>query len=299
MTFVEIATDTAPAPRAVLPAAEPIDAGAPNALNVLAIAGANEAWTFQHPSGRRERNELHLPVGRAVKFSLAREGEEGLSVGGNQLAIPAFPFTVGDGRDKTAAIKPMRAGAFGLWNSRERIGTAFVTAAAEYERFAKDGAASPVVPVPVPAPVDGTLALKGRQLFLKFQCVNCHSATATAKAPLLEGLYETKVAIKGGGTQLVDETYIVESIRKPRAKVVEGWDAVMPAYDAELLSDADLNAMVAYIKSLKRGTQPKEPPVPVPAPVPVGSPADPRRGPEEVVGRRESAGENGIRRAPK
>jgi mono/diheme cytochrome c family protein len=106
---------------------------------------------------------------------------------------------------------------------------------------------------PANDPVDGELAHQGRQLFLKLQCIRCHSATPTGKAPLLEGLYGTKVPLKGGGTATADDAYIIESIRKPKAKVVEGWEPSMPAYDKDQVSDEDMKALVAFIRSLKKG----------------------------------------------
>ncbi|MBN9118271.1 MAG: cytochrome c [Planctomycetes bacterium] len=117
------------------------------------------------------------------------------------------------------------------------------------------------IPPPRPVtrkPADEALAGKGRELFTKLQCARCH--TTGAKAPLLEGLYGTKVQLRGGAAETADDDYIVESIRKPRAKVVEGWEAIMPAYDEDQASAEDLNALVAYIRSLKRGDlEPKEP----------------------------------------
>ena len=104
--------------------------------------------------------------------------------------------------------------------------------------------------------MDGSLGHEGRQLFLKLQCINCHSATPTGKAPVLEGLYGTRVPLKGGGAEVADDTYIIESIRRPRLKVVDGWEAVMPAYDESQVSAEELNALVAYIRSLKKGTTP-------------------------------------------
>ena len=36
---------------------------------------------------------------------------------------------------------------------------------------------------------DGSMAAEGRKLFLKLQCVTCHSAEAKVRAPVLEGLH--------------------------------------------------------------------------------------------------------------
>jgi mono/diheme cytochrome c family protein len=137
--------------------------------------------------------------------------------------------------------------------------------------------ADDTIPPPRPVlhePVDESLALEGRKLFLRLQCIKCHTAAPDAKAPTLEGLYGTKVALKGGATAIVDEAYLVESIRKPRVKVVDGWEPIMPAYDESKVSAEELNALVAYIKSLKSGDlnrrEERFPP-------PVGAPTEPKR----------------------
>jgi cytochrome c oxidase subunit 2 len=123
--------------------------------------------------------------------------------------------------------------------------------------------------------IDGKLALEGRKLFLKLQCIRCHTSTAEAKAPTLERLYGTKVALKDGGIVDADEAYIVESIRKPRAKVVEGWEAIMPAYDSEQATDEEVKALVAFIKSLKPGDlKSKEERFPPPVGAPVERPKE-------------------------
>jgi cytochrome c oxidase subunit 2 len=118
---------------------------------------------------------------------------------------------------------------------------------------------------------DGTLAWNGRKLFLKNQCLTCHSAEAQAKGPNLEGLWGKAVPLKDGGMVRVDEQYIRESILRPRAKVVEGWEPIMPAFDKEKISEEEMIALIAYIKSLKPGDTPKRTEK---IPPPVGAPTE-------------------------
>lgn len=131
-----------------------------------------------------------------------------------------------------------------------------------------------VVPMPreVPArdPVENTRANEGRQLFLKLQCANCHSGKAGAKAPNLGALYGSKVALKGGAETTADEAYLAESVRKPKAKVVDGWEPIMPAYDETQATAEEVNALVAYLKSLKNGAAPKADRFPPPVGPPTG-----------------------------
>ena len=52
-----------------------------------------------------------------------------------------------------------------------------------------------------------------------------------------------------GSTVVVDENYIRESLLEPNAKVVAGFEAVMPTYQGRLKDD-EILALIAYIKSL-------------------------------------------------
>lgn len=126
--------------------------------------------------------------------------------------------------------------------------------------------------IPPPRPVlrehSAPHAFEGRKLFLKMQCIRCHDADGT-KGPKLEGLYGTRVPLKGGRFETADDGYLFDSIRKPRLKVVEGWTPIMPAYDAEQLPAEELSAVIAYLRSIGRGAKDGEA---APFPAPVGAP---------------------------
>jgi cytochrome c oxidase subunit 2 len=104
-------------------------------------------------------------------------------------------------------------------------------------------------------PVDGSLAFQGRQLFLKLQCISCHTGTKDAMAPVLEGLFGSTVNLRGGGKVFADEAYIRKSILNPRAEVVEGWQPKMPSFEGQVTPE-DIIALTEYIRGLKRGTTP-------------------------------------------
>jgi cytochrome c oxidase subunit II len=102
---------------------------------------------------------------------------------------------------------------------------------------------------------EGSLALEGRKLFLKLQCVSCHSADSRARAPVLEDLFGRTVHLRDGPTVVADEGYIRESILKPQAKVVAGWEPIMPTFQGQV-DEEDLIKLIAYIKSLRPGQTP-------------------------------------------
>jgi len=57
--------------------------------------------------------------------------------------------------------------------------------------------------------------------------------------------------LEDGRTVTADENYIRESILDPGAKVVNGFKPVMPTFQG-LVSEEQLNALVAYVKSLSQ-----------------------------------------------
>jgi cytochrome c oxidase subunit 2 len=63
------------------------------------------------------------------------------------------------------------------------------------------------------------------------------------------------VQLAGGGTVKADETYVRESILQPQAKVVAGFEPVMPTFQG-LVSEEQVVQLIEYVKSLgpKPGT---------------------------------------------
>ncbi|AMV24520.1 Cytochrome c oxidase subunit 2 precursor [Gemmata sp. SH-PL17] len=261
-------------------------AHAPADSEEIFVIGKQWMWKAQYPNGQRviiggnpanmteaERKsigKLVLPLNKPVKLTLTSEDVI------HDFGVPAFrsKIDVLPGRYTTVWYQPTKLGEYhvycdqycGTWHSL-MVGKIAVVPEQDYRDFLQgfkplqgsDNA------------VDGSLAHEGRQLFLKLQCINCHGANATAKAPVLEGLYGSRVPLAGGGAEIADDHYIIESIRRPRLKAVEGWEKIMPAYDESQVSAEEMNALVAYIRSLKKGTTPDNTQR---FPAPVGAPTE-------------------------
>ena len=89
-------------------------------------------------------------------------------------------------------------------------------------------------------------------MFLKYRCVSCHSATENARAPVLEGLYRRQVHLTTGQTVVADDAYIRESILAPGAKIVAGWENIMPTFRGQI-SEEEIFSLIAYFRSLQAG----------------------------------------------
>ena len=95
-----------------------------------------------------------------------------------------------------------------------------------------------------------SMAELGESLFQRFGCAACHRATGTSQGPSLAGLFGKTVELQQGITVTADENYIRESIIDPRAKIVVGYQPIMPTFKG-LVSEEGLLQLIAYIKSLE------------------------------------------------
>ncbi|WP_035054588.1 cytochrome c oxidase subunit II [Andreprevotia chitinilytica] len=92
------------------------------------------------------------------------------------------------------------------------------------------------------------LVAQGKALAQSKGCVACHSATGSAGVgPAWLGLYGKQEHLTGGKIAQVDDAYLKEAITTPNSKQVEGFQPIMPKIE---LNDQEVNALVAYIKSL-------------------------------------------------
>lgn len=234
------------------------------------VVGKQWMWKIQHPDGQREINELHLPVDTAVRITGTSEDVI------HDFGIPAFrsKFDVVPGRYTGTWYKPTVPGTYHLFCDQycgqghsQMVGKVHVLSQADYEAW-KEGTYRIA---PGKNTVDGSPAWEGRKLFLKLQCVTCHNAEATARAPRLEGMAGTIRPLDNGRSTKFDDAYIRQSVRNPLADVADGWrrPSIMPAYPPSQVDEIELRNLVAYIKSLKPGDLPSRNesyPAPVNAP---------------------------------
>jgi cytochrome c oxidase subunit 2 len=89
----------------------------------------------------------------------------------------------------------------------------------------------------------------GERLFTEYACVTCHTSDTTARGPNLAGLAGSTVTLVDGRTVVADDNYLRESIMMAPAKVVRGYQPLMPLFQGTI-SEENVMQLVAYIKSL-------------------------------------------------
>ncbi len=211
-----------------------------NAMPVF-VVGKQWMWKLQHANGRREIDELHVPLGQPVRLVMSTEDVI------HSFYVPAFRLKqdVVPGRTTTIWFTPTALGEFRL-HCAEYCGTdharmggrIIVMRPAEFQRWLAGTRVEP------------SMAARGFDLFRSRGCSGCHDVRSTVHAPNLQGLFGQQVHLQDGRTLIADENYIRDSILQPKKDIVAGFAPVMPTFQGQL-SEEELLALIAYVKSLK------------------------------------------------
>jgi cytochrome c oxidase subunit 2 len=210
------------------------------------VVGKQWMWQVQHLGGQREINELHVPLGRAVRLIMSSQDVI------HSFFIPAFRIKhdVVSGTTQALWFQPRRAGVFQLFcaeycgtDHSRMTGRIIVMEPADFEQWLAR------------QDVTGTLAADGGRLFRELGCGGCHGEGATVRAPSLTGLYGKPVPLADGTIEIADERFIRDAILKPRAKIAAGYEPLMPSYQGKMSED-ELIRITAYIKSMADGAGP-------------------------------------------
>jgi cytochrome c oxidase subunit 2 len=82
-------------------------------------------------------------------------------------------------------------------------------------------------------------------------CATCHSLDGTrGQGPSWKGIWGKMEKLNDGKEVLVDENYVKESMMQPQAKIVAGFEPIMPTFQG-LLRENEVRGLIAFIKSLK------------------------------------------------
>jgi cytochrome c oxidase subunit 2 len=236
----------------------------PRGAMEIYIVGKQWMWKAQHMDGAREINELHVPIGRPVKLIMGSEDVI------HSFFIPAFRVKadVVPGRYNTMWFTASKPGQYHIFCTQycgtkhsAMIGTVTAMEPADYQAWLSGGSTG------------GTMVETGAKLFVDLSCNTCHLDTGQGRGPTLKGLYGKQVLLQGGETTPMDDAYIRESILHPQAKIVSGFQPIMPTMQG-LVTEEQVLQLIAYIKSLSDSSTTATPATQTPA----GQPGAPPQG---------------------
>ena len=215
-----------------------------DAMRIYGV-GKQWMWKFQHPNGQREINTLHVPRGRPVQLMMISQDVI------HSFFVPEFRVHMDllPNRYTSMSFTATRLGEYNLFcseycgtNHAGMRGKVTVMEPAEYEAWLSQKA-------------EGSLALEGRKIFLKYRCISCHSAKEDAAAPVLENIFGHPVRLTNGETVIADEEYIRRSVMEPDSQVVAGWQNIMPTFRGQI-TEEEVFQLIAYFRSLAKGETP-------------------------------------------
>lgn len=205
----------------------------------LTVVGKQWMWKIQHPQGRSEINQLHVPTGRPIVLRMVSEDVI------HSFFVPAFrtKMDVLPGRYTSLWFQATKTGRYHLFcaeycgtDHAQMRGHVTVMTPAEYAEWLAGGADLPP-------------ATAGEELFTKYKCDTCHYQGGQPRAPTLDNLFGQPVRLNDGSTVIADEAYLRESILDPGAKVVAGYQLIMPTFENQLTEEQVFH-LIEYIKTL-------------------------------------------------
>jgi cytochrome c oxidase subunit II len=210
----------------------------PDVLQMYAV-GKQWMWKFQHPDGRREINQLHVPVRQPVKLTMSSEDVI------HSFFVPAFRVKqdVVPGRYTTIWFEATKPGEYHLFCAEYcgtlhsgMIGQVVAMEPEDYQTWLAGGAAG------------RTMAQAGEDLFASLGCAACHKPGGLG--PDLAGVAGSERRLASGATVSADDSYLRESILNPAAKMTEGYQPIMPIFQGQV-SEEQVLQLIAYLKTLQ------------------------------------------------
>jgi cytochrome c oxidase subunit 2 len=223
----------------------------PNSYQIDAV-GQMWSWTFKYPNGATSHGGdpaiddgegLVVPLGQPVIMRL--QSKDVL----HSFFVPAFRVKQDavPGRYNYVWFEATELGEFPLYCAEycgskhsRMLGKVTVVSQEDFDAWLVKAADISDLPP----------AERGKKLFAANGCTACHDVSGVnGLGPALNGKYGTLETLMDGTTVTVDDNYIRESLLDPQAKIVAGFTVPMTNFAGQL-SDDDISAIIAYIKSL-------------------------------------------------
>jgi cytochrome c oxidase subunit 2 len=207
----------------------------------IRVALEEKGWSFTYPNGH-VTGELHLPLDRPVRFAL-KGGKRPYT-----FAVPAFRLQVPVAleQDRVAWVQPTLAGEFDLRTALDPGPASsiqlLVHAEGGFDQWYEE-ISGPSLSLP---PLE-----LGQKSYQMRGCTQCHTIDGSKLVgPSFKGFLARVHKLKDGTIVEPTDEYIKESVLDPQAKVIEGFEPVMPSFRGKL-KDQEIAGLAAYIKSLQ------------------------------------------------
>ena len=206
----------------------------------IQVQARSWAWTFEYPNGVTT-DTLYVPANEPVKTTMSSQDVL------HSFFVPAFRVKqdVLPNRYTSVWFEATEEGTYDLFcteycgrNHSEMDATVKVVSRDRFDEWLESAGTPDDIPLP----------RLGERLYTQQGCQGCHSLDGSDMVgPTWQGLYgKTDHQMADGSTITADANYLRESILESGAKLVEGYQNVMPSYSN--LSEREVTGLVEFIK---------------------------------------------------
>ena len=224
----------------------------PNDAIEIKVTGQSWFWTFDYPEGGSTLNELVVPSGVPIKIVLSsKDVIHSFYIPVMRAKMDVLPnrYNVMWFDAKQEGIYPIFCTEYcGTGHSQMNAQVVVMNPKQYNVWLAETGSADDDLP----------LDELGAKLYSKKACITCHTLDGS---PLVGPSYLQTSQMWGqervfddGSSATIDDNYIRNSILEPQSQIVAGYQGVMPTYQG-LLNDRELDALIAFLKTLKEDSE--------------------------------------------
>ncbi|MFL5262349.1 MAG: cytochrome c oxidase subunit II [Anaeromyxobacteraceae bacterium] len=240
------------------------------------VQGKKWMWKFAYPGGPNGIDVLRVPAGRPVRLLItSRDVIHSFFIPDFRIKQDAVPGRYS--QTWFTATRPGRHQVFcaeycGIGHSA-MLAEVIALEPAEYDAWIAEARRSTIVAAQ-DSPDErldprASLADNGRRLAAEYGCFKCHTVDGTRHiGPTWLDLYRKTERLQDGKSVVADESYLTESMMDPAAKLVAGYQNVMPTFQGRIPAP-EIASIVEFIKTLRTDAvrpEPSKGPVYVPVP---------------------------------
>jgi cytochrome c oxidase subunit 2 len=218
---------------------------APGDALEIQVTGKKWLWTFEYPDGMRTINEIHVPVHKAVRLIMTSEDViHSFYIPGMRIKQDVVPgrYTEEWFRADQDGFQQVFCAEYCGKSHSKMMAKIFVDTPAKYAEWLEKG-----------DEFTQTAPLKevGQRVWENRGCKECHSIDGVrGQGPSFKGIWMKMEKMSDGKMMQVEANYVRESILYPQAKVVAGFEPIMPTFQG-LLREREILGVIEYIKSLQ------------------------------------------------
>jgi len=215
----------------------------------ITVTAKQWLWTFDYYNGKKTLNELYVEQNRPVRLVMMSDDVL------HSFFVPGFRVKqdVLPGRYVQLWFTPTKIGTFEIFCA-EYCGTGHSVMLGKVNVLSPE--AYDIWENGLPGEGGGAVASLppaelGEKIYKEKGCNACHSVDgSTLVGPSFKGVFGHTVELADGSKVEADENYLRQSVLEPQSQVVKGFQPVMPSFKG-ILSDDEVTAVIAYIKTLK------------------------------------------------